>query len=595
VSTDEVFAQQLAARLQTAGVAVEHRAKLAGGEQATLCVLHVHDQRVPGEHLPACPLLIAVPTIDTATVVEMLHRSERVLGAQLADPDQLAIRALQLVDGTAPPFGGAAGGAQVPAGDGTAPPFGGAAGGAQVPAGDRTAPPFGGVAGGLPAGTQIAVMTVCDATDKDRCRARIGRAIDLLDLPRSRRAAIDQCLDEMLMNALYDAPVDARGRHVFEGIATRTRVRMRTSQQVTVEWASSGDHFTVAVRDAFGSLGRDVVVRHLDKALHADQVIERKAGGAGLGLFLIASAASGLAFHVTPGVCTEVVCMFSTHHTGLEHFSFCVHPPAGIPPTAPARRRLATRYRVRRAAAVALATSVAAAAVIAWPHVFPDLSAHVTFDVPAGTTIEVEGRLAAPGADGRPTIEDLVEDGTYRVSARRDGFEPARMIVRPHRGDNLVTLDLPALAVLDIESQPQGAMIEIEGRVAGTTPLHIVSLKPSATVSLQLALPGYRVTTTRVQVPPRGQTAHVAPRLERDDLLVRVHVFSQPIGATVLGVGEVASADRTFTPADVYVQPGVLQRFRLTMPKHADLDIEPFTAPRGGPALDKGGELEPAQ
>jgi RNA polymerase sigma-70 factor (ECF subfamily) len=41
------------------------------------------------------------------------------------------------LDGTAPPFGGAAGGAQVPAVDGTAPPFGGAAGGAQVPAVDE--------------------------------------------------------------------------------------------------------------------------------------------------------------------------------------------------------------------------------------------------------------------------------------------------------------------------------------------------------------------------------------------------------------------------------------------------------------------------
>jgi hypothetical protein len=56
--------------------------------------------------------------------------------------------AIRCFDGTAPPLGGAAGGAQVPAVDGTAPPLGGAAGGAQVPAVDGTAPPFGGAAGG---------------------------------------------------------------------------------------------------------------------------------------------------------------------------------------------------------------------------------------------------------------------------------------------------------------------------------------------------------------------------------------------------------------------------------------------------------------
>jgi serine/threonine protein kinase len=46
--------------------------------------------------------------------------------------------ASRIIDGTAPPFGGAAGRARVPAVDGTAPPFGGAAGRARVPAVDGT-------------------------------------------------------------------------------------------------------------------------------------------------------------------------------------------------------------------------------------------------------------------------------------------------------------------------------------------------------------------------------------------------------------------------------------------------------------------------
>jgi hypothetical protein len=156
-----------------------------------------------------------------------------------------------------------------------------------------------------------------------------------------------------------------------------------------------------------------------------------------------------------------------------------------------------------------------------------------------------------------------------------------------------MTLELPALAMLDIDTQPQGALVEIDGHAAGSTPLHVVSLTPGATVSLRLALPGYKVATARAQVPPRGQTARIAPPLERDELLVRVHLISQPLGAMVLRAGEVATADRTFTPADMYVEPGMLQRFRLTMPKHADLELEPFTPARGGPALQQGGELVP--
>jgi hypothetical protein len=37
----------------------------------------------------------------------------------------------------------------------------------------------------------------------------------------------------------------------------------------------------------------------------------------------------------------------------------------------------------------------------------------------------------------------------------------------------------------------------------------------------------------------------------------------------------------------------MLQRFRLTMPKHADLELEPFTPVRGAATLEKGGELAP--
>jgi TamB, inner membrane protein subunit of TAM complex len=62
----------------------------------------------------------------------------------VATQQQLCGHAAVLValDGTAPPFGGAAGRGQAPTVDGTAPPFGGAAGRGQAPTVDGTAPPF---------------------------------------------------------------------------------------------------------------------------------------------------------------------------------------------------------------------------------------------------------------------------------------------------------------------------------------------------------------------------------------------------------------------------------------------------------------------
>ena len=68
--------------------------------------------------------------------VEAAARGGLARSFRRAIPAQM-VRGLVL---TAPPSGGAAGRAQVPAGDPTAPPSGGAAGRAQVPAGDDMSP-----------------------------------------------------------------------------------------------------------------------------------------------------------------------------------------------------------------------------------------------------------------------------------------------------------------------------------------------------------------------------------------------------------------------------------------------------------------------
>ncbi|MBA3541561.1 MAG: hypothetical protein H0T79_18250, partial [Deltaproteobacteria bacterium] len=75
------------------------------------------------------------------------------------------------------------------------------------------------------------------------------------------------------------------------------------------------------------------------------------------------------------------------------------------------------------------------------------------------------------------------------------------------------------------------------------------------------------------------------------DELVRVRFVSNPPGARIVQADHPATTDRTYTPADVFVEADKLQRFTLTMPKHAPVVIEPFTPARGAQGLEKGGEL----
>jgi len=178
----------------------------------------------------------------------------------------------------------------------------------------------------VPWGAQIHSFLVGDYQEKSLCIAQITEFCEAMSVRRKYRESIEQCLDEMLMNALYDAPVDEQGRPIFSEIPTKTRISLRVEQKVVVQYVCDGKQFAIAVRDSFGRLERSTVLAYLYKCLHSEQQIDRKAGGAGLGLYLIANSSSGVFFNVLPGVATEAVCTFDleTPKIQLESFGFFV-------------------------------------------------------------------------------------------------------------------------------------------------------------------------------------------------------------------------------------------------------------------------------
>jgi hypothetical protein len=148
-----------------------------------------------------------------------------------------------------------------------------------------------------------------------------------------------------------------------------------------------------------------------------------------------------------------------------------------------------------------------------------------------------------------------------------------------------------AVATVELDSQPTGAAVEIDGTPMGSTPLTLSALAPGASVSIVFRKTGYRVATVRLEVPGVGSQKRLVQPLEMSDELVRVRFVSNPPGAEVRADGQPASIDRTYTPADVFVEADRVQRFTLRMPGHVPLAIAPFTAGRGDRGLEKGGDL----
>ena len=73
----------------------------------------------------------------------------------------------------------------------------------------------------LPWGVRVYSALVSDYNEKSAAIAAIGDFAQAMGVRRKYREQIDQCIDEMLMNALYDAPVDADGKPLFADIPVR--------------------------------------------------------------------------------------------------------------------------------------------------------------------------------------------------------------------------------------------------------------------------------------------------------------------------------------------------------------------------------------
>ncbi len=159
-----------------------------------------------------------------------------------------------------------------------------------------------------------AIQTVLDFAEQNKMRRQV-------------RSAIGQVCEELLMNALYDAPVDADGKQVFAEIDPHDRTKTKSPRPVSIRYAASEDKFAIAVRDRFGRLAKNTILAYIEKCIHSPNQIDRKTYGAGLGLYLVANAAASYVVNVAYGIATEVVCTFDRGaKTPLRLVGVFVHP-----------------------------------------------------------------------------------------------------------------------------------------------------------------------------------------------------------------------------------------------------------------------------
>jgi hypothetical protein len=158
-------------------------------------------------------------------------------------------------------------------------------------------------------GTPVEERLLSTSHEKDQVLSTILALGQRYSLSDEKLRRIETSADELMLNALYDAPRDESGKALYANLDRRKSVSLGAQAQVRVRWGADPRTFAVSVTDRFGALERSAVVTHIQRVLEGRTLRRggvQEGGGAGLGLVLAFTAANQLIVQVVPGKFTEV-------------------------------------------------------------------------------------------------------------------------------------------------------------------------------------------------------------------------------------------------------------------------------------------------
>ena len=161
----------------------------------------------------------------------------------------------------------------------------------------------------LAPGTPFATKEVTDSRERPECHSLIVKYAAQFGIKRGSIRHIRDVSEELLMNAIYDAPHEG-GTPCFDHLPRTTPVSLKPHQRPVLTVGCDGSIFALALRDPFGALSKESLMAYLGKStkrFSGEKIVDNKAGGAGLGMLKILFGCHILSCVVETGKWTEVL------------------------------------------------------------------------------------------------------------------------------------------------------------------------------------------------------------------------------------------------------------------------------------------------
>jgi CheY-specific phosphatase CheX len=165
-------------------------------------------------------------------------------------------------------------------------------------------------------GARISDFEVASYDEKSIALLAIAEAAKRAGARRSLIARVERVADELLMNALYDAPAVHRGREPRVP-QTLEECAALAATSALIRYGCDGRYFGVSVEDRYGELQKRAILDAFTRARRTHGQ-PRVGGSAGLGLYFVLSSATLFCANVAARARTEVLCLFDMRQAVSE-------------------------------------------------------------------------------------------------------------------------------------------------------------------------------------------------------------------------------------------------------------------------------------
>jgi len=125
---------------------------------------------------------------------------------------------------------------------------------------------------------------------------------------------IINAVDELIMNAIFDAPVDELGKQVHSTLPRNSKLELLGKNSVLVKMGFKDNLFGISVIDQHGSLSQKELIKHIGMRYRTqDYTVQETRASAGLGLSTVFELGANLFFISEQQVRTEVIALFQNY------------------------------------------------------------------------------------------------------------------------------------------------------------------------------------------------------------------------------------------------------------------------------------------